>query len=114
MFRQSAESLEKQLPRLLPFRKTERLLSANTSRKHLRYRRDKKIRKPIALVGKVYCKADATYGAISVGDLLTTSATPGHAMKADDPLRAFGAVLGKALGTLPGGTGLIPILVALQ
>jgi len=71
-------------------------------------------RKPIALVGKVYCKADATYGAISVGDLLTTSATPGHAMKADDPLRAFGAVLGKALGTLPGGTGLIPILVALQ
>ena len=71
-------------------------------------------RKPIALIGKVYCKADATYGAIAVGDLLTTSATPGHAMKAEDPLRAFGAVLGKALGALQNGTGLIPVLVALQ
>jgi hypothetical protein len=46
-------------------------------------------RMPIGLVGKVYCKVDAQYSPIDVGDLLTTSPTPGHAMKADDPLKAF-------------------------
>ena len=71
-------------------------------------------RKPIALLGKVYCKVDAHYGAIGVGDLLTTSPTPGHAMKADDPLEAFGTVIGKALRPLAEGQGLIPILIALQ
>ena len=54
-------------------------------------------RQPIALLGKVFCKVDARYGAIEVGDLLTTSPTPGHAMKVDDPLKAFGTVIGKAL-----------------
>ena len=71
-------------------------------------------RRPVALVGKVYCKADATSAPIEVGDLLTTSPRPGHAMKAADPARAFGAVLGKALRPLSGGQGLIPVLVALQ
>jgi hypothetical protein len=71
-------------------------------------------RLPIALVGKVWCKADAEVAPISVGDLLTTSATPGHAMRASDRDRAFGAVLGKALGKLAAGHGLIPILVCLQ
>jgi hypothetical protein len=71
-------------------------------------------RMPLALTGKVYCKADAHYGAIKVGDLLTTSPTPGHAMRASDPVRAVGAILGKALRPLTQGQGLIPILVALQ
>jgi hypothetical protein len=71
-------------------------------------------RVPIALVGKVYCKADADYAPIEVGDLLTTSPTIGHAMKASDPLRAFGAVMGKALRPLRQGKGLVPILIALQ
>ncbi len=71
-------------------------------------------RKPIALIGKVYCKADAQHGAIEVGDLLTTSPTSGHAMKAIDPLKAFGAIIGKALRPLKEGQGLIPILVSLQ
>jgi hypothetical protein len=71
-------------------------------------------RKPLALLGKVYCKVDASQAPIEVGDLLTTAPTPGHAMKATDPLRAFGAVLGKALRPLKEGCGLIPILVALQ
>ncbi len=71
-------------------------------------------RMPISLMGKVYCKVDASYGAIEVGDLLTTSSTPGHAMKTDDPLKAFGAVIGKALRSLKEGQGLIPILIALQ
>jgi hypothetical protein len=71
-------------------------------------------RVPIAVVGKVFVKADADYGPIEVGDLLTTSPTRGHAMKAADPLRAFGAVVGKALGPLHSGQGLVPVLVALQ
>jgi hypothetical protein len=69
---------------------------------------------PLALMGKVYCKVDAKYSPIEVGDLLTTSLTPGHAMKAVDPLQAFGAVIGKALRPLTEGQGLIPILVSLQ
>ncbi len=77
-------------------------------------RRTSANRMPIALVGKVYCKVDAQYSSIEVGDLLTTSLTPGHAMKASDPLHAFGAVVGKALRPLKEGQGLIPILIALQ
>jgi hypothetical protein len=73
-----------------------------------------KERFPLALTGKVYCKVDATYSPIGIGDLLTTSPTPGHAMKAADQGRAFGAVLGKALRPLAEGTGLVPILVCLQ
>jgi hypothetical protein len=71
-------------------------------------------RQPIALLGKVFCKVDAQFGPIQVGDMLTTSPTPGHAMRADDPLKAFGAVIGKAMSPLNEGQGLIPILIALQ
>jgi hypothetical protein len=71
-------------------------------------------RVPIALVGKAYCKVDAGHSPIEVGDLLTTSPTPGHAMKAKDPQAAFGAVIGKALQPLASGQALIPILIALQ
>lgn len=70
-------------------------------------------RLPLALVGKVFCKVDAQYSPIGVGDLLTTSPTVGHAMKAKDPLKAFGAVIGKALCPLAEGQSLIPILIAL-
>jgi len=71
-------------------------------------------RLPVALTGKVCCKVDAQYSPIEVGDLLTTSPTPGHAMKAADPLKAFGSVIGKALRPWAAGQGLIPILIALQ
>ena len=71
-------------------------------------------RRPLALAGKVCVHVDATADPIGVGDLLTTSATPGHAMRATDQGRAFGAVLGKALAPLETGRGLIPALVALQ
>jgi hypothetical protein len=72
-------------------------------------------RAPVALMGRVYCKVDAFYSPIEVGDLLTTCPTPGHAMKADDRLKAFGSVIGKALQSMSAGQkGLIPILVALQ
>lgn len=71
-------------------------------------------RMPVALMGKVFCKADAQYTPIEVGDLLTTSPTAGHAMKATDSLQAFGAVIGKALRPLSEGRGLVPVLIALQ
>jgi hypothetical protein len=67
----------------------------------------------VSLIGKVFCKVDSDHGSIALGDLLTTSPTPGHAMKANDPTLAFGAVLGKALKPWNDGRGLIPILVAL-
>lgn len=71
-------------------------------------------RMPVALLGKVYCKVDAQYGPIEVGDLLVTSPTAAHAMKATDATRAFGAVIGKALRGLESGRNLIPILVCLR
>jgi hypothetical protein len=71
-------------------------------------------RMPVALLGKVYCKVDAQYAPIEVGDLLTSSPTLGHAMRAEDPLKAFGSVIGKALRSMTSGQGLIPVLVALQ
>lgn len=69
---------------------------------------------PVAIAGKAFCKVNATPRAVKLGDLLTTSFTPGHAMKADDPGRAFGAVIGKALAPLEQGVGLVPVLVGLQ
>ncbi len=71
-------------------------------------------RRPIALLGKVFCKVDAQYAPIEIGDMLTTSATPGHAMKATDPVAAFGAVIGKAMSPWTTDRGLIPILICLQ
>jgi hypothetical protein len=75
---------------------------------------NRKERMPIALMGKVYCKVDATCSPIEIGDLLTTSSTMGYAMKAEDPMKAFGAVIGKALGSIKEGLGMIPVLVTLQ
>lgn len=72
------------------------------------------MRVPLALVGRVNCKVDASSEPIEIGDLLTTSPIPGHAMKAVDPSRAVGAIIGKALAPLREGTGMIPILAALQ
>jgi hypothetical protein len=69
----------------------------------------------VALAGRVYCNVDATYGAVSPGDLLTTSPTPGHAMIVKDHARAQGAILGKAMESLKQGErGQILVLVTLQ
>jgi hypothetical protein len=68
----------------------------------------------LALSGKVWVLFDADRGAVEVGDLLTSSPTPGHAMRATDLTRAFGTVIGKALDRLSHGRGLIRALVALQ
>jgi hypothetical protein len=68
----------------------------------------------VALTGRVYVRADARYGAIRPGDLLTTSDTPGRAMKASDRERTHGAVLGKAMTALEEGEGEVLVLVSLQ
>jgi hypothetical protein len=75
---------------------------------------------PLAMVGVVPVQASAENGPIRPGDLLTTSGTPGHAMKAD-PITVggvtfypSGVILGKALESLDMGTGLILALVTLQ
>jgi hypothetical protein len=57
-------------------------------------------------------KVDASYGAIQPGDLLISSPTPGHAMRADNP--AIGTVIGKALAPLESGTGTMAIMVTMQ
>ncbi|MBE0636166.1 hypothetical protein IH601_09230 [Candidatus Bipolaricaulota bacterium] len=75
---------------------------------------------PLAIVGRVPCRVDASYGAIQAGDLLVTSPTPGHAMKAEPllldtiPLHRPGTILGKALESLSEGIGVIEVLVTLQ
>lgn len=69
----------------------------------------------VALTGRVYCLVDATDAAIEPGDLLTTSETLGHAMKAIDVDRSHGAIIGKAMTALPRGEkGLVLVLVNLQ
>jgi len=70
---------------------------------------------PVALTGRVWCLCDAdAAGPIAAGDLLTSSDTPGHAMRVLDPTRANGAVLGKAMSPLETGRGLVLVLVGLQ
>ena len=68
----------------------------------------------VALSGRVYVHADASFGAITPGDLLTTSDTPGHAMKVTEHGKAQGAILGKAMSELKTGTGMVLVLVTLQ
>jgi hypothetical protein len=69
---------------------------------------------PVTVLGIVPCKATTENGPIRRGDLLVTSATPGHAMRADEP--PPGTILGKALEPLDASqdTGVILVLVTLQ
>ena len=73
----------------------------------------------IAVAGRVPCKVDASYGTIHPGDLLTTSPTLGHAMKAQPvniggvEIYRPGTIIGKAMEPLNSGTGLIEVFVTL-
>lgn len=73
---------------------------------------------PIALCGRVPCKVVDENGPIRRGDLLTSSSTPGHAMRAEPgrldgkAIYRAGTIVGKALEPLEAGTGLIEIFVA--
>jgi hypothetical protein len=75
---------------------------------------------PVAIVGIVPTKVSTENGPIRVGDLLTTSSTPGYGMRAS-PVRfgkarvyRTGAILGKALEPLSKGKGVIKVLVTLR
>jgi hypothetical protein len=68
----------------------------------------------IALVGTAYCRVDADFAPIEIGDLVTTSATVGHGMKASDQSSSFGAIIGKALAPLAYGQGIVPILLSFR
>jgi len=74
----------------------------------------------VAQSGRVKVKVDASYGPITVGDLLVTSLTPGYAMRST-PLNLGGAIihrpgtlLGKALEPLEEGQGEILVLLTIQ
>ena len=68
---------------------------------------------PMAVVGVVPVKVTNENGPIKPGDKLTTSSTPGHAMKADRHAE-IGTVIGKALKPLEGERGVIEMLAVLQ
>ena len=67
----------------------------------------------LALAGRVPVKVSAENGPIHPGDLLVSSSTPGHAMRAPSAPTP-GTVVGKALGRLDRGTGVIELLVMLR
>lgn len=74
----------------------------------------------VAHSGRVKVKADAQFGAISVGDLLVSSTTAGHAMRSmpveigGTPIHRPGTIVGKALEPLQEGQGEILVLLTLQ
>lgn len=85
------------------------------------YNKKQSIDKPVALAGQVLCKVDASYNKIQPGDLLTTSQTPGHAMKAMPVMETdsrniypTGAIIGVALEPLDKGKGKILISLGLE
>jgi hypothetical protein len=81
-------------------------------RRQLTAKRDSEI--PMAMVGIVPTRVSAENGPIHRGDLLVTASLEGYAMKGTDRSRMLGAVIGKAMGTLDSGTGVIEVLVTLQ
>ena len=69
---------------------------------------------PIAIAGRVYVQADATEAPIKAGDFLTSSQLPGYAAKVENLQECQGAIIGKAMTSLPSGKGLVLVFVNLQ
>jgi hypothetical protein len=69
---------------------------------------------PMAMTGIVPTKVSAENGPIKPGDLLVTSSKTGYAMKGTDRSQMLGAVIGKAIGHLDSGIGVIEAVVSLQ
>ena len=63
---------------------------------------------PVALSGRVYCRATVANGPIAPGDLLTTSSVPGYCMRVGDPARAQSAIIGRGDGVARSGRGTDP------
>jgi hypothetical protein len=70
-------------------------------------------RPQLALAGRIPVKVTDEGGSIQPGDLLIASATPGYAKRASKRPRT-GSVVGKALGRLESGTGLVEMLIMLR
>jgi hypothetical protein len=68
---------------------------------------------PLALSGTVPTKVVNETGFIKPGDLLTTSSTPGHAMRCESAYACMGSLVGKAMGSLSQEKGIIEVLVML-
>ena len=66
----------------------------------------------VATFGIIEVKVDADYGAIRPGDLLSTSATTGHAMRAFTEIP--GTVIAKALESFESGRGVIRAVVVVH
>jgi len=69
---------------------------------------------PVALTGRTYVYANTENGAIEAGDFLTSSSTPGYAMKVKKHRKSKGAIVGKAMTSLDEGSGFVLVLVNLQ
>lgn len=72
---------------------------------------------PLAVSGQVYVRVGLESGPIEPGDLLVASSEPGVAMRAADPDKAVGTVIGKALeafGHGQGKEGLVRMMVMLR
>ena len=59
------------------------------------------------------CRANAAYGAIEVGDLLSPSPTAGMAMRRDPNLTGA-TIIGRAIEPLDSGTGLVRVLLGVR
>lgn len=121
------EGEEARFTAMAPYNKNTKLRvagvisSAETASMVMGFREDGSQDRPLALRGRVLCKVDAGYGEIKPGDLLTSSPTPGHAMRAEpiiekDGRKIYGqgVILGKAIEPLKEGKGKILILVCLM
>ena len=64
----------------------------------------------VAIQGVVQCRVEVGSQPIVAGDLLIASRTVGYACRADAGV-APGTLLGKALGPLAKGQGVIPVLL---
>jgi len=72
---------------------------------------------PLAVSGQVYVRVSLEGGAIEAGDLLVASSLPGVSMRAADPNRMQGAVIGKAMeafGPAHESEGLVRMMVMLR
>lgn len=68
---------------------------------------------PVALTGRSYVQTTTQNGAIVPGDFLTSSSTPGHAMRVKNMKKARGAIIGKAM-TKADEHGFVLVLINLQ
>ncbi len=67
---------------------------------------------PVVLSGRTLCKVDARSAPIKPGDYIVTSGTPGCGMKGTiDSFEKIGTVIGKALDSIEGCIGVIPVFI---